>query len=105
VSFDSTVRLPTHQFAQSFCHRVLLDDVDVTGKKGGGGYDYYGISNEGTIIVVSGCDTILYVIIWNVYQRINTTQVRPDGYVGTIVPFDKINDLNDYFGSFARISD
>lgn len=60
--------------------KVLLDDVDVTGKKGGGGYDYYGIKAEGTIVVV-----------------------RPDGYVGFVVPFDKIDDLNDYFGSFARI--
>jgi len=44
--------------------RVLLDDTDVTGTQGGRGYERYGIDLEKITLVV----------------------VRPDGYVGMVVP-------------------
>ena len=45
---------------------------------GGGGYDAYGIDKqEGAIVVV-----------------------RPDGYVGTVAPFDRLKDVDAYFASF-----
>ena len=58
--------------------RVLLDDKDMTGRCGGGGYEAYGISpTEGAIVVV-----------------------RPDGYVGTVAPFEHLDDVTQYFASF-----
>ncbi len=58
--------------------RVLLDDKDLTGRWGGGGYEAYGISpTEGAIVVV-----------------------RPDGYVGTVAPFEQLDDITRYFASF-----
>ncbi|KAM5530944.1 hypothetical protein V8D89_015389 [Ganoderma adspersum] len=58
--------------------KVLLDDKDMTGLRGGGGYAAYGISPaEGTIIVV-----------------------RPDGYVGTVAPFEHLDHITQYFASF-----
>jgi len=60
---------------------VLIDDVDCTGKMGGNGYDYFGISPEGAVVVV-----------------------RPDGYVGTIAPLDAIDEIEGYFAAFMQAS-
>ena len=46
--------------------------------EGGGGFAAYGINPEAGAIVI----------------------VRPDGYVGMIAPYDKMEDLSVYFGSF-----
>ena len=61
--------------------RILIDDVDVTGKTGGDGYKNYGIGPEGAIVVV-----------------------RPDGYVGLVGPFDLhgVSELGDYFKAFMK---
>ena len=58
--------------------RVLLDDTDVTGTRGGQIHERYGISRTAGAIVV----------------------VRPDGYVGTVAPLDQLTVLDDYFGRF-----
>ncbi|KAG9313142.1 putative monooxygenase [Chiua virens] len=58
--------------------KVLLDDADVTGSQGGDGYEKLGIDPDQITIVV----------------------VRPDGYVGIIVPSSAVGDLENYFGSF-----
>lgn len=43
-------------------------------------YKNYGIGDEGAVVVV-----------------------RPDGYVGTVVPLDgAMEELNKYFGGFVR---
>jgi phenol 2-monooxygenase len=60
------------------CCRVLLDDIDVTGTKGGNAYDRFGIDTKEVIIVV----------------------IRPDGYVGMVAPSTALEDLDGYFGSF-----
>jgi phenol 2-monooxygenase len=57
--------------------RVFIDDVDVTGKLGGDAYARFGIEPSGAIVIV-----------------------RPDGYVGMVAPFHKVDDLNTYFYSF-----
>lgn len=58
--------------------RVFIDDVDTLGKIGGNGYEYYGIDKkEGAIVIV-----------------------RPDGYVGTIAPFNGTEHLKNYFANF-----
>ncbi|KAI5988278.1 phenol hydroxylase, partial [Pisolithus orientalis] len=44
--------------------KVLLDDTDVTGRKGGGAYERFGISSKSVTFVI----------------------VRPDGYVGMVAP-------------------
>ncbi|KAI0738678.1 FAD binding domain-containing protein [Daedaleopsis nitida] len=58
--------------------KVLLDDTDMHGREGGGGFVAYGIKPEGSVIIV----------------------VRPDGYVGMIAPFDRLDDISAYFSSF-----
>jgi phenol 2-monooxygenase len=58
--------------------KVLLDDTDVTRSMGGRGYEKYGIDAQQITVVV----------------------VRPDGYVGTIVPSTALADLDNYFSSF-----
>ncbi|KAF9233477.1 FAD binding domain-containing protein [Melanogaster broomeanus] len=58
--------------------RVLLDDTDVTGSKGGHGYERFGINP----------DEVTFVII------------RPDGYVGMVAPSTALEDIDRYFGSF-----
>lgn len=62
------------------CCRVLIDDTDITGSVGGQGYSYYGVADEGAIVVV-----------------------RPDGYVGTIAPLHGVAEINDYFAQFMKI--
>jgi phenol 2-monooxygenase len=61
--------------------QILIDDFDVTGKKGGDGYKNYGVGSEGAIVVV-----------------------RPDGYVGLVGPFDLrgVSELGDYFKAFMK---
>ena len=59
-------------------NRVLLDDVDMQGHNGGGGFDAYGIDKDVGAIVV----------------------VRPDGYVGTVTPPDRVDELLEYFAAF-----
>ncbi len=49
-------------------------------RAGGGAYDYYGLDPEKGAIVV----------------------VRPDGYVGTMAPFEKVGGVNAYFGAFLK---
>ena len=58
--------------------RVLLDDTDVTGTRGGRIHERYGISRSAGALIV----------------------VRPDGYVGTIAPLDELAILDDYFAGF-----
>lgn len=59
-------------------NRVLLDDTDVTGTRGGRIHERYGISRSAGAVIV----------------------VRPDGYVGTIVPLDELAVLDAYFAGF-----
>ncbi|KAF8892176.1 FAD binding domain-containing protein [Infundibulicybe gibba] len=59
---------------------VLIDDCDVRGKQGGDAYHNFGIKPAGDTIVV----------------------VRPDGYVGTLAPFNRLHDLDEYFLSFLK---
>jgi phenol 2-monooxygenase (NADPH) len=58
---------------------VFIDDVDVIGKQGGDAYANFGINPSGAIVIA-----------------------RPDGYVGMVAPFDKVDDLNAYFASFMK---
>ena len=58
--------------------RVLLDDEDMHGRSGGGGYAKYGIDESAGAIVV----------------------VRPDGYVGIVAPYEHLEDVNAYFAGF-----
>jgi len=58
--------------------KVLLDDTDVTGTRGGHIHERYGISRSAGALIV----------------------VRPDGYVGTIVPLDDLTALDTYFSGF-----
>ncbi|TFK48390.1 hypothetical protein OE88DRAFT_1664163 [Heliocybe sulcata] len=57
--------------------KVVLDDVDVTGKIGGGIYETYGVGPEGAVVVV-----------------------RPDGYVGVVTPLEDVGSLERYFEGF-----
>ncbi|KAI0738708.1 FAD binding domain-containing protein [Daedaleopsis nitida] len=59
--------------------KVLLDDTDMHGREGGGGFAAYGIKPEGGVVVI----------------------VRPDGYVGMVAPFDRLDDISAYFASFV----
>jgi phenol 2-monooxygenase len=60
--------------------RVFIDDTDPTGNFGGEGYSYYGVGPEGALVAV-----------------------RPDGYVGAIMPLDHVEGLDAYFESFMKI--
>ena len=60
----------------------MLDDTDMFGRAGGGGYETYGIDPSQGVIVV----------------------VRPDGYVGTVAPYESIVDLERYFGGFMHVT-
>ena len=56
----------------------MLDDKDMHGRSGGGGYAKYGIEpNAGASVVV-----------------------RPDGYIGTVVPLQRVDLLDAYFARF-----
>ncbi|KAN0088187.1 FAD binding domain containing protein [Tylopilus felleus] len=65
---------------RSHWSKVLIDDKDVTGSVGGRGYSYYGVADEGAIVVV-----------------------RPDGYVGTIAPLNGVTEIDDYFAQFMKV--
>lgn len=55
-----------------------MDDVDVQGRIGGGGFAAYGIDpNVGAVVVV-----------------------RPDGYVGTVASLDHVEAVDEYFAGF-----
>lgn len=58
--------------------KVFIDDTDVTERIGGRAYETYGIDREAGAIVI----------------------VRPDGYVGTVVPLDGVLQLDTYFDGF-----
>ena len=60
-------------------NRVLLDAIDVTGKKGGKVYEEYGVRPEGAVVVI-----------------------RPDGYVASITSLDKPGALEKYFANFLK---
>ena len=59
-------------------YRALLDDKDMHGRSGGGGYAKFGIDEHAGAIVV----------------------VRPDGYIGTVAPLEDAPFLNSYFSTF-----
>ncbi|KZT07230.1 uncharacterized protein LAESUDRAFT_120001 [Laetiporus sulphureus 93-53] len=61
--------------------KVLVDDTDMYGRVGGGGYEKYGIDLRGVIVVV-----------------------RPDGFVGMVAPFEELEDIASYFASFMHAS-
>ena len=59
---------------------MLLDDVDMFGRVGGGGYQHYGLDPlRGALVVV-----------------------RPDGYVGMVAPLDAVSEAEEYFSSFLK---
>ncbi|EIN03849.1 hypothetical protein PUNSTDRAFT_77498 [Punctularia strigosozonata HHB-11173 SS5] len=64
---------------RSHWSKVLLDDTDLTGKIGGNGYETYGITSSGAIVVV-----------------------RPDGYVGFVSALDEVERLSLYFKGFMK---
>jgi len=69
-------------FLRSHWSKVLIDDVDMGSRSGGGGYKYYGIDEqEGAIVII-----------------------RPDGYVGAITAFDRVSELKKYFDGFMARS-
>ncbi|KAI0352095.1 hypothetical protein OH77DRAFT_1561952 [Trametes cingulata] len=70
TDFPSTLR---HHWS-----KVLLDDTDMLGRSGGDAFAHCGIDpNAGAIVVV-----------------------RPDGHIGLVAPCDRIDIVNEYFGSF-----
>ncbi|KAI1782487.1 FAD binding domain-containing protein [Ganoderma leucocontextum] len=66
------------EFFRPHWTKVFLDDEDMHGQSGSGGYVKYGIDEHAGAIVV----------------------VRPDGYVGTVAPLDHVAFLNSYFAMF-----
>ncbi|KAF9046226.1 FAD binding domain-containing protein [Panaeolus papilionaceus] len=76
-TYSSTLNdLP--QFLRPHWSRVLIDDIDVQGCAGGGGYAKYGVGPELGAVVV----------------------VRPGGYVGTITPLEKPDGFESYISRF-----
>jgi phenol 2-monooxygenase len=63
------------------CSRVYVDDLDVTKTMGGKAYQTYGIGESGAIVVV-----------------------RPDGYVGTVLPLADAGEVGSYFATFTSSS-
>ncbi|KZT01975.1 uncharacterized protein LAESUDRAFT_730684 [Laetiporus sulphureus 93-53] len=66
---------------RSHWSKALMDDMDMYGRAGGGGYEKYGIDSRGVIVVV-----------------------RPDGYVGMVAPFEELEDIASYFASFMHVA-
>ncbi|KAF8841424.1 hypothetical protein BDN67DRAFT_967176 [Paxillus ammoniavirescens] len=58
--------------------KVLLDDTDVMGRRGGHGYETYGIDPAAITFVI----------------------VRPDGYVGMVAPSTALDNIDRYFSAF-----
>lgn len=71
--------LKVPQLLRPHWSKVLLDDTDVSGTIGGKGYAYYGIPDEGALVVV-----------------------RPDGYITMITPLDGADEINKYFAGFMN---
>ncbi|KAF9024638.1 hypothetical protein BDZ89DRAFT_1102452 [Hymenopellis radicata] len=65
---------------RSHWSKAFIDDVDTTGTQGGRAYKTFGVSAHGAVVVV-----------------------RPDGYVGTVAPLDKADDLKRYFSAFMNL--
>jgi phenol 2-monooxygenase (NADPH) len=61
--------------------RVLIDDIDLMGTQGGKAYASFGVGPSGAVVIV-----------------------RPDGYVGFVSPLDALQDINDYFMAFMKVS-
>ena len=62
-------------------YSVLLDDTDMFKRNGGQGYEYFGIdADQGALVIV-----------------------RPDGYVGIVAPFDKVDEVESYFSGFMKL--
>lgn len=59
--------------------RVFCDDHDTKKRQGGDAYANFGINPAGVVVIV-----------------------RPDGYVGTVAPFEELRDVNIYLATFAR---
>ncbi|KAL1941310.1 hypothetical protein VTO73DRAFT_7522 [Trametes versicolor] len=66
------------QVLRSHWSKILLDDADMQGRSGGGGFAAYGIDPQAGAIVV----------------------VRPDGHVGLVAPSDRVDVVDSYFASF-----
>ncbi|KIP04908.1 hypothetical protein PHLGIDRAFT_176210 [Phlebiopsis gigantea 11061_1 CR5-6] len=68
---------------RSHWSKVLLDDTEMYPRTdAGGGYEKYGIDKtEGAVVVV-----------------------RPDQYVGIVAPFEKLDDITDYFAAFMKVA-
>ncbi|PIL24556.1 hypothetical protein GSI_12440 [Ganoderma sinense ZZ0214-1] len=60
--------------------KALLDDTDMHERFGGGGYAKFGIDEHAGAIVV----------------------VRPDGYIGIVVPLEDVAFLGSYFAAFLQ---
>ena len=58
---------------------MFVDDVAVSGTEGGKAYRSYGLSPDGAVVIV-----------------------RPDGYIGTVVPLDGVAALSEYFAGFMK---
>lgn len=63
---------------RSHWSKVLIDDSDPYERSGGKAYASFGINPSGAIVIV-----------------------RPDGYVGMVAPFTAVDDIEQYFDSFA----
>ncbi|KAI0730556.1 FAD binding domain-containing protein [Earliella scabrosa] len=75
---DSVDYTDVPEVFRSHWSKVLVDDVDVQGRIGGGGFMTYGIEpNQGAIVVV-----------------------RPDGYIGTVAPLERVDYVDEYFAGF-----
>ncbi|KAL7280442.1 hypothetical protein ACG7TL_005372 [Trametes sanguinea] len=67
-------------FYRSHWTKAFLDEVDMTGREGGGGYEKYGIDpHDGAVVVV-----------------------RPDGHIGMIAPLSilGVEEITEYFEGF-----
>lgn len=65
-------------FMLTSCPGCFSMDTDLLGRVAGGGYAKYGIDPHAGAIVV----------------------IRPDGYVGTVTPLHRADELKVYFGPF-----
>ncbi|KAF5373285.1 hypothetical protein D9615_007378 [Tricholomella constricta] len=66
---------------QTHWTKVFVDHKEVNGSRGGNAYANFGIKGTGAVVII-----------------------RPDGYVGTIAPFEHVADLNAYFAQFMKQS-
>ncbi|KAG5644873.1 hypothetical protein DXG03_007514 [Asterophora parasitica] len=62
--------------------KVFVDHKEFNGPRGGNAYANFGIDSHAGAVVI----------------------IRPDGYVGTIAPFEHVADLNGYFAEFTKQS-